>query len=328
MAVEANSSLWYHIMKLKYDLATLKINLSSLFMNKVRNGNDTSFWHDKWMGEDTLCVPFPPLYRLESNKCGFVSDRCPTARGSNIVSLIVDSKPLGLDNHHGLNFQWAWCINEMRNLITSLHTLVPSSPMRWNKIASAMININSWRVLNKWMPTHMNLDCRGIDLASIRCPMCDENVETKGSCLCLLQDCVTDTWKEFIKWRKIPHDSSFDLHDMIHMADNTIISQKLIKFLDVVVQTTIWTIWKSRNNMVFSKKMLEQEQLALKYKAQQESHGHSRLDSNVRKNSKNFYYILKIDPDLLTKDIEGFKTYDEYKDDWIYEWNVKNTINL
>ncbi|GJX60790.1 hypothetical protein Tco_0292180 [Tanacetum coccineum] len=24
---------------------------------------------------------------------------------------------------------------------------------------------------------------------------------------------------------------------------------------------------------------------------------------------------------LLTKDIEGFKTYEEYKDDWIYEWN-------
>ncbi|GJZ94337.1 hypothetical protein Tco_0666540 [Tanacetum coccineum] len=28
-----------------------------------------------------------------------------------------------------------------------------------------------------------------------------------------------------------------------------------------------------------------------------------------------------IDPDLLTKDIKGFKTYEEYKDDWIYEWN-------
>ncbi|GJY69014.1 hypothetical protein Tco_0471996 [Tanacetum coccineum] len=34
-----------------------------------------------------------------------------------------------------------------------------------------------------------------------------------------------------------------------------------------------------------------------------------------------FNYLLKIDPDLLTKDIEGFKTYEEYKDDWIYEWN-------
>ncbi|GJX09511.1 hypothetical protein Tco_0199370 [Tanacetum coccineum] len=38
---------------------------------------------------------------------------------------------------------------------------------------------------------------------------------------------------------------------------------------------------------------------------------------------KEFNYLLKIDPDLLTKDIEGFKTYDKYKDDWIYEWNVK-----
>ncbi|GJT86749.1 hypothetical protein Tco_1068466 [Tanacetum coccineum] len=36
---------------------------------------------------------------------------------------------------------------------------------------------------------------------------------------------------------------------------------------------------------------------------------------------KEFNYLLKIDPDVLTNDIEGFKTYDEYKDDWIYEWN-------
>ncbi|GKA52450.1 hypothetical protein Tco_0745765 [Tanacetum coccineum] len=38
---------------------------------------------------------------------------------------------------------------------------------------------------------------------------------------------------------------------------------------------------------------------------------------------KEFNYLLKIDPDLLTKDIEGFKTYDEYKDDWIYECELK-----
>ncbi|GJS26676.1 hypothetical protein Tco_0487296 [Tanacetum coccineum] len=31
--------------------------------------------------------------------------------------------------------------------------------------------------------------------------------------------------------------------------------------------------------------------------------------------------IVEVDPDLLTKDIMGFKTYDDYKDDWIYEWN-------
>ncbi|GJU85831.1 hypothetical protein Tco_1293377 [Tanacetum coccineum] len=34
-----------------------------------------------------------------------------------------------------------------------------------------------------------------------------------------------------------------------------------------------------------------------------------------------FNYLLKVDPKLLTKDIIGFKTYKDYKDDWIYEWN-------
>ncbi|GJZ75555.1 hypothetical protein Tco_0640020 [Tanacetum coccineum] len=54
-----------------------------------------------------------------------------------------------------------------------------------------------------------------------------------------------------------------------------------------------------------------------------------RIDTNIfdfetpmYKTFKDFNYLLQIDPDLLIKDIEGFKTYDEYKDDWIYEWNI------
>ncbi|GJV13710.1 hypothetical protein Tco_1355251 [Tanacetum coccineum] len=54
-----------------------------------------------------------------------------------------------------------------------------------------------------------------------------------------------------------------------------------------------------------------------------------RIDTNIFdfetpmcKAFKEFNYLLQIDPDLFTKDIEGFKTYEEYKDDWIYEWNT------
>ncbi|GJU69658.1 hypothetical protein Tco_1255917 [Tanacetum coccineum] len=36
---------------------------------------------------------------------------------------------------------------------------------------------------------------------------------------------------------------------------------------------------------------------------------------------KEFNHLLKIDPYVLTNDIVGFKTCDEYKDVWIYEWN-------
>nr|GEV21910.1 hypothetical protein [Tanacetum cinerariifolium] len=34
-----------------------------------------------------------------------------------------------------------------------------------------------------------------------------------------------------------------------------------------------------------------------------------------------FPMSLTGDPDLLTKDIIGFKTYEDYKDGWLYEWN-------
>ncbi|GKF30261.1 hypothetical protein Tco_0100059, partial [Tanacetum coccineum] len=53
-----------------------------------------------------------------------------------------------------------------------------------------------------------------------------------------------------------------------------------------------------------------------------------RIDTNVFdfetptcKALKEFNYLLQIDPDFLIKDIDRFKTYEEYKDDWIYEWD-------
>ncbi|GJY61912.1 hypothetical protein Tco_0462569 [Tanacetum coccineum] len=35
-----------------------------------------------------------------------------------------------------------------------------------------------------------------------------------------------------------------------------------------------------------------------------------------------FNYLFKVDPDLLTKDIMRFKTYEDYKDNWIYECTI------
>ncbi|GKF13043.1 hypothetical protein Tco_0050969 [Tanacetum coccineum] len=53
-----------------------------------------------------------------------------------------------------------------------------------------------------------------------------------------------------------------------------------------------------------------------------------RIDTNIFNNKtplcstfNKFNYLLKVDSDLLTKEIMGFKTYEDYKDDWIYKWN-------
>ncbi|GJR52932.1 hypothetical protein Tco_1403453 [Tanacetum coccineum] len=46
-----------------------------------------------------------------------------------------------------------------------------------------------------------------------------------------------------------------------------------------------------------------------------------QLETPICEAFKKFNYLLKIDVDVLTIDIPGFKSYDEYKDAWIYEWN-------
>ncbi|GJW20236.1 hypothetical protein Tco_0030858 [Tanacetum coccineum] len=47
----------------------------------------------------------------------------------------------------------------------------------------------------------------------------------------------------------------------------------------------------------------------------------SRIKGNNTPAFNEFNYLLKVDPDLHTKDIMVFKTYEDYKDDSIYEWN-------
>ncbi|GKD61996.1 hypothetical protein Tco_1299505 [Tanacetum coccineum] len=93
--LKANSYPWYHIMKLKDALAILEFNLSSLFIKKIWNPNDT------------------------------------TSGYSDIVSLIVNYGPLGLDNPLGLNFHRAWCrsiqsinnVEEHNNMVSTLTIL-------------------------------------------------------------------------------------------------------------------------------------------------------------------------------------------------------------
>ncbi|GKA22007.1 hypothetical protein Tco_0707969, partial [Tanacetum coccineum] len=49
--------------------------------------------------------------------------------------------------------------------------------------------------------------------------------------------------------------------------------------------------------------------------------GDDEVELTDEESSDNDDEIAKVDPDLLTKDIMRFKTYKDYKDDWIYEWN-------
>ncbi|GJR84711.1 hypothetical protein Tco_0155496 [Tanacetum coccineum] len=108
------------------------------------------------------------------------------------------------------------------------------------------------------------------------------------------------------------------------------LASKFVNFMtmDIFTKGALWDYWKLGSNEVelIDKKTFDLEET--NQDDEQEIGEIFRIETNLIdyetplcEKFKEFNYLLKIDPDVLTNDIVGFKTYDEYKDDWIYKWN-------
>ncbi|PWA67054.1 reverse transcriptase domain, Reverse transcriptase zinc-binding domain protein [Artemisia annua] len=126
------------------------------------------------------------------------------AEFTELNSLISLLPHLSLSDAHDT---WECCLNDSRVFsVSSIHRHIthhsPSMPdqrYKWNKLLPIKVNITSWRIANRRLPTRINLDKRGIDLNSVRCPIRDEALETEDHLLfyCNLANKV---WKNILKW--------------------------------------------------------------------------------------------------------------------------------
>ncbi|GJR40948.1 hypothetical protein Tco_1216632 [Tanacetum coccineum] len=63
------SSLWTRVMKAIHgEDGKIGINFFDFMRLKLGNGNNISFWNDKWIDDNTLQNLFPRIYALENNK--------------------------------------------------------------------------------------------------------------------------------------------------------------------------------------------------------------------------------------------------------------------
>lgn len=90
-------------------------------------------------------------------------------------------------------------IKNLRELI-DINTLAnDSQEVRWNKLLPKKVNISSCRSRNERLPTLVNLDKRGIDLNSTRCPICDDAQEMEfhlfGKCRV-----AKEVWSNVFEW--------------------------------------------------------------------------------------------------------------------------------
>ncbi|GJY77676.1 putative reverse transcriptase domain-containing protein [Tanacetum coccineum] len=220
------SGPWYYIRRLKDELLLHGINLPSIFKRKIGNGLSKKFWLDSWIGGPPLCSTFPRLFRLERDTNCVVRDRALVRDFRNPT----DNRPLGL------SFNWNW-----------------SRPIR-----SIAEHQEVLELVNILLPTRYNLDRRGIDLHSTRCPVCDEDIETEEH---LFSSCyiAIDTWAKVLVWWNIPNMTISSLMDVVNLVDRVAIPTNHRAAFDVVVQTTLWILWRFRNETCFSPKRPSKE---------------------------------------------------------------------
>ncbi|GKE61784.1 hypothetical protein Tco_1512151 [Tanacetum coccineum] len=98
--------------------------------------------------------------------------------------------------------------------------------------------------------------------------------------------------------------------------------------MDIFTKRALWDYWKLGSDEIEPTNDEISDLEETDHDDEQEIGKNFRIETNLFdyetllcEKFKEFNYLLKIDPDVLTNNIKGFKTYDEYMDDWIYEWN-------
>ena len=113
------------------------------------------------------------------------------------------------------------------------------------------MNILIWRVLLDRIPTRLNLSNKGIDIPSVLCPFCSNDVETSQH-IFLACDIAERIWKLIFKWLNIPFFSAANVGVIFQFIDGLHLKSTKKMCIEGIFCCTIWTIWKYRNDLVFS----------------------------------------------------------------------------
>nr|GEW25580.1 hypothetical protein [Tanacetum cinerariifolium] len=183
-------------------LSTKGIDLLSVIIKQVGNGETTSFWDDVWLGDSPLKLTYPRLYFLEFSKHASVASKlrnnsftdsfrrspCGGVEEEQLVLLNFDTYTVTLSNicdrwTRRLDSLGVFSVKSAREFINDYFLPKADSSTRWVKYIPIKINIYAWRVSLDKLPSRLNLSLRGLDIPSILCPLCSIAVESTSNLL-------------------------------------------------------------------------------------------------------------------------------------------------
>ncbi|XP_071739239.1 uncharacterized protein [Rutidosis leptorrhynchoides] len=120
-----------------------------------------------------------------------------------------------------------------------------------NSLVPKKIEIFVWRLLLKRLTVRMELDKKGIDLHSVRCPICDDDIESMDHVFLFCSNAM-DIWSRVCNWWGLGNFSNFSFNEILRgNASNATVSNFGRKIWQTIEWICVYYIWKIRNDKVF-----------------------------------------------------------------------------
>ncbi|XP_071718427.1 uncharacterized protein [Rutidosis leptorrhynchoides] len=158
--------------------------------------------------------------------------------------------------------EWVWklCgsgIYSTKSLIEFLNSTVVThaEPTIRNNLLPQKVGILMWRASQNKLPVRSELDRRGIDLDSVRCPVCNDDIESINHTFIHCKT-ASDIWDRIFKWWNLNSTVFADITELTKGSNSQINTTTGISIWQAIVWVTSYYIWKNRNDHVFNKSRL------------------------------------------------------------------------
>ncbi|XP_071695868.1 uncharacterized protein [Rutidosis leptorrhynchoides] len=217
----------------------MNVNFKNSFVKAIADGSNTLFWDEQWAGAFKLRDKFRILYKLEGSKLCSVRDRMwssdsGTSFGWNWIrnpigrteseynQLLVLLSHVHLDNSK--RDCWTWSLSNSGNFnVKALTNIIEENSTTSNGQQEATIRNNLvpkklevfvWRAIKKRLPVRYELDKRGIDLHSVLCPLCNDDIETVDHSFLFCKHSM-ELWERVFRWWGFGSFSNLSLHEIL-----------------------------------------------------------------------------------------------------------------
>ncbi|XP_071712654.1 uncharacterized protein [Rutidosis leptorrhynchoides] len=266
-------------------MAKCGFSFNNSFARVIGEGRGISFWKDHWIGDQRLRDKFPRLYRLEEVKDVKLCDRVtwsgtsltfrwqwirsPFGRNSgeiNEIKTIV----AGTVRSNNASDGWKWLPSDDGRFNTRRLTEIIDDKLHGSagsdmetmrsKLVPKSLGIFVWRAKRRRLPVRVELDNRGIDLHTVRCPVCDDDVESTDHALILCKF-ATEVWERVFRWWGHGSFSAINTSEIFNGGGSNISGSKGKALWQAVEWVCGYQLWKNRNQKVFHNNLRSSETL-------------------------------------------------------------------